>query len=181
MLSPVMMNEHVFDRIPADRYDLTAYLRWIWQTYFADSLCINNLSIEYCYPWKTRLGLIRLSLDATLTFIGINTLLQMQQVPEYVLITTIAHEIAHYIHGFGSPLEPRYRHPHANRVVERELEQRGLDEYLRCCNEWIDKYWYSFYDMQRATGWAGIRGLIARHIEAANSMYHRKRHASGFL
>jgi hypothetical protein len=159
MLSPVMMNEHSFDRMFVDRYDLTTYLRWIWQTYFADSPCINNLSIEYCYPWKARLGLIRLSLDATLTFIGVNTLLYMQQVPECVLITTIAHEIVHYIHGFGSPLAPRYRHPHANQVVERELEQRGLAESLLCCNEWIDKYWYSFYDMQRATGWAGIQGV----------------------
>lgn len=159
MLLPVMMNEHTFDRMPVDKYDLAAYLRWIWQTYFADSLCVNNLDIAYCYPWKARLGLIRLSLDATLTFIGVNTLLCMQQVPEYVLITTIAHEVVHYIHGFGSPLVPRYRHPHSNRVVERELEQRGLAESLGYCNEWIDKYWYSFYDMQRATGWAGIQGV----------------------
>lgn len=158
MLSPVMMNEHTLEQMPIDRYDLTAYLRWIWQTYFADIPCVNNLEIEYCYPWKTRLGLIRLSLDATLTFIGVNTLLCMQQVPEYVLVITIAHEVVHYIHGFGSPLVPRYRHPHANHVVEQELEQRGLAESLACCNEWIDKSWYSFYDMQRAAGWVGIQG-----------------------
>jgi hypothetical protein len=71
----------------------------------------------------------------------------------YVLITTIAHELVHYAHGFGSPLPRQHKYPHANGVVERELASRALSEYLYCCNQWIDKYWYSFYDMQRASGW----------------------------
>lgn len=157
MLTSIMMNEHAV--LPLNRYDLSGYLQWIWHTYFSDSPRVNDIIIDYGYPWKGRLGLIRLSLDATVTFIGINTLLQLQQVPEYVLITTIAHELVHYIHGFGSPLPRRYQHPHANHVVDRELEQRDLGKYLHYCNEWIDKYWYSFYDMQRATGWAGMQGV----------------------
>lgn len=139
-----------------DRLDLHGYLDWIWQHFFADCLHVNTITIDYSYPWKGRLGLIRLSLDSTITFIGINSLLQLSQVPEFVLITTIAHELVHYIHGFGSPLPRPYQHPHAGHVVERELERRELGEHLRCCNEWIDNYWYSFYDMQRAVGWAGI-------------------------
>jgi hypothetical protein len=58
---------------------------------------------------------------------------------------------------FGSPLAQRDRHPYAKQAVEHELELRGSTESLHCCNEWIDKYWYSFYDMQRATDWAGIQ------------------------
>jgi hypothetical protein len=135
-----------------DKHDLYAYLDWIWMHYFADCLRVNTIVIDYAYPWKSRLGLIRLSLDSTLTFIGINRLLQLPQVPEFVLITTIAHELVHYIHGFGSPLPQSYKHPHANRVVDHELERRQLGEYLRCCNEWIDNQWYSFYDMQRELG-----------------------------
>lgn len=158
MIPSVLIKEPTSYTRPTDRYQVSDYLQWLWHNYFADSPRVNEVTIAYCYPWKGRLGLIRLSVDATMTFIGINTLLQMSQIPEYVLITTIAHELVHYIHGFGSPLPRRYKHPHANKVVDRELEQRDLGEYLHACNEWIDNYWYSFYDMQRAAGWAGIQG-----------------------
>src|SRR2546426_10258123 len=100
--------------IPADQSDvstpllpgrnLTQYLDWIWQRYFTDIARVNEVLISYCYPWKSRLGLIRLSIDKTRSFIGINSLLQLSLVPECVLITTIAHELVHYTHGFGSPL-----------------------------------------------------------------------------
>jgi len=138
--------------------DLTAYLDQIWRDHFADLPHVNDVRIGYCYPWKSRLGLIRLSLDQMTSFIGINSLLQFQQVPEYVLTTTIAHELTHYAHGFGSPLPRLWKHPHANKVVDRELERRELGEQLRCCTEWIDKQWYPFYDMQRESGWVGILG-----------------------
>ncbi|QBD80495.1 hypothetical protein EPA93_32790 [Ktedonosporobacter rubrisoli] len=130
--------------------DLAYYLDQIWQNYFVDIARVNDVHIDYCYPWKSRLGLIRLSLDQKSTFIGINSLLQLRQVPEYVLVTTIAHELTHYAHGFGSPLPRACKHPHANKVVERELERRNLGEQLRCTDAWIDKYWYPFYDAQHA-------------------------------
>lgn len=135
---------------PAGRQDLTSYLDRIWQRYFADLPRVNDVQIDYYYPWKSRLGLIRLSQDQTISFIGINTLLQLPEAPEYVLTVTIAHELAHYAHGFGSPLPRLCKHPHANKVVDRELERRALGEQLYYCNEWIDKHWYSFYDMQRS-------------------------------
>ncbi|HTI13042.1 MAG TPA: hypothetical protein VL461_00530 [Dictyobacter sp.] len=143
---------------PDNRMELTKYLNWIWQTYFTDVPRINTVEIAYCFHWKSRLGLIRLSLDSTLTFIGINTLLQVATIPDEILLITIAHEMVHYTHGFGSPLPRQHKHPHANQIVERELEQRGLGISLRNCNEWIDKYWYSFYDMQRASGWTDTTG-----------------------
>lgn len=137
--------------IDANRKDLTGYLFFIWSTYFADTPRVNEVHIAYSYPWKSRLGLIRLSLDNVMTFIGINELLQHPHVPDYVLLTTIAHELVHYKHGFGSPLPRQYKHPHANRIVDRELEARQLGEPLRSCNEWIDRHWYAFYDRQRAS------------------------------
>lgn len=139
----------------------TLYLNQIWQEYFSDVPRVNIVEIAYCHPWKRRLGLIRLSLDSTKTFIGINALLEHQQVPEYVLITTIAHELTHYAHGFGSPLPRIYKHPHANNIVNRELEQRGLGELARKCDDWIDKQWFTFYDMEREAGWMGIRSIGA--------------------
>jgi hypothetical protein len=138
------------------RKNLTQTLDTIWQTYFLDIPRVNMVEIAYSHPWKQRLGLIRLSLDNTKTFIGINTLLQLHEVPEHVLITTIAHELTHYAHGFGSPLPRIFAHPHANNVVERELEQRGLGEMAQLCDNWIDKQWFTFYDMQRGSGRGGI-------------------------
>ena len=131
--------------------DLNTYLDAIWRQYFSDIPCVNTVEIAYCYPWKRRLGLIRLSLDNSTTFIGINSLLQHQEVPQYILITTIAHELTHYAHGFGSPLPRISTHPHANNVVNRELEQRGLGKYAQLCDQWIDEHWFSFYTSHRGT------------------------------
>jgi hypothetical protein len=134
-----------------DERNVTQYLERIWQEYFADIPRVNAVQIAYCSPWKMRLGLIRLSLDNATTFIGINSLLRLVQVPECVLITTIAHELVHYAHGFGSPLPRLYPHPHAHDIVEQELEQRALGELLRYSNTWIDDEWHSFYATQRAS------------------------------
>jgi hypothetical protein len=134
---------------PSLERDLTLYLDSIWQEHFPDIARVNEVGIAYSYPWKRRLGLIRLSLDNVTSFIGINTLLQHPSVPEHVLITTVAHELVHYAHGFGSPLPRLYQHPHANNVVNRELEQRGLGELVRQCDEWIDEQWFAFYQLYR--------------------------------
>ena len=137
--------------------DVKNYLETIWQRYFADVPCENEVQIAYCMPWKTRLGMIRMTLDETLSFIGVNALLQHPGVPEYVLVTTIAHELVHYAHGFGSPLPRLYEHPHANNVVNKELAQRGLQEYVELSNEWIDTHWFAFYKKERDSGWANRR------------------------
>ena len=136
--------------------DPTIYLESIWRTYFADVPRVNEVEIAYCRPWKRRLGLIRLSLDNSTSFIGVNALLQIVQVPEYVLITTIAHELTHYAHGFGSPLPRLYEHPHANNVVKCELERRDLGTTLELCNSWIDNEWFAFYDREREQGWLNL-------------------------
>jgi hypothetical protein len=113
-----------------------------------------------------------MSLDEAVSFIGVNALLQHRFVPEYVLITTIAHEMVHYAHGFGSPLPRPYVHPHANNVVNNELEKRGIGNYVQQCDAWIDKEWFAFYDTQRKSGWAEIPGVrpsrrYARDVERA--------------
>ncbi|GHO44367.1 hypothetical protein [Ktedonospora formicarum] len=141
--------------------DLNVYIDRIWQTYFSDIQPVNEVRIGYCYPWKTRLGVIRMTVDESLSFIGINSLLQMAKVPECVLVTTIAHELVHYVHGFGSPRPRICQHPHANGVVDNELEKRSLGKQLSHCNDWIDREWYPFYDNQRDAGW--VSWLSARY------------------
>ena len=132
------------------------YLDEIWRTYFADVSHVNQVEISYCQPWKRRLGLIRLSLNNSVSFIGLNSLLQIPQLAEYILTTTIAHELTHYAHGFGSLLPRLYEHPHANNVVKQELESRGLGETMRLCDEWIDNEWFAFYDREREAGWKNL-------------------------
>lgn len=152
---------HIYDILPFSlegERNLSAYLDAIWERYFADVPRVNDVYITYCYPWKSRLGLIRLALDNSHSLIGVNTLLQHQQVPLSLLITTIAHELVHYAHGFGSPLPRLYEHPHADGIVERELEQRSLGDYLQHSNTWIDEQWYPFYERQRALGWSEVIG-----------------------
>ena len=131
------------------RQNLPLYLSSVWQHYFSDVSHANEIEIAYCRPWKSRLGLIRMSLDSTRSFIGINSLLQHKMVPDCVLITTIAHELVHYTHGFGSPLPQLFEHPHADNIVEKELARRGLSDALLECDTWIDEHWYAFYEEQR--------------------------------
>ena len=143
-------NEAVDDTVQkASGRDLYSYLETIWQRYFADVPRVNAVEIAWEQPWKTRLGLIRMTLDEATSFIGVNALLQHPYTPDYLLVTTIAHELAHYAHGFGSPLPRQFVHPHANNVVNRELERRGLGEYLHLSDEWIDAHWFDFYREQR--------------------------------
>lgn len=153
----------VSNRLPVTRggeaenwRDPTLYLENIWNRYFSDVPRINQVDIAYCRPWKRRLGQIRMSLDSRISRIEVNSLLQFSPIPECVLITTIAHELAHYTHGFGSPLPRLYPYPHANHVVDRELEHRGLSETLRLCNAWIDQHWFSSYEETRDAGWPGL-------------------------
>ena len=156
MLSTTDFHRTPLQPLAVSRQQLTRYLDSIWHEYFSDIPRLNAVDIAYCQPWKRRLGLIRLSLDGTKSFIGINALLQLQEVPDCVLSITIAHELTHYAHGFGSPLPRIFEHPHANNIVQRELIRRGLGELASKCDDWIDKQWFSFYDMQREAGWAGI-------------------------
>jgi hypothetical protein len=53
-------------------------------------------------------------------------------------------------------------------IVNRELEQRGLGELARQCDEWIDKYWFPFYDIERGSGRTGIDDSHRRHATFAN-------------
>lgn len=78
------------------------------------------------------------------TVITINSLFKDENIPEYVVIGTIAHELAHYAHGFHSPLEQRFKTPHAGGVVHAELKKRGLGEIEKESKEWLKKNWQSY-------------------------------------
>lgn len=143
---------------------LAEQLAHIWATYFPDVARVNDVTVRFVREGKTRLGWIALSESGRSTLIGINGLLALPDVPQYVCHVTIAHELVHYAHGFGSPLPCCFVDPHAGGVVERELEVRGLGALLQWSDEWSTRHWFSFYDDHRGTLRRRVRvpaGLVA--------------------
>lgn len=124
---------------------LDAELDYLWNTHFRDVTRANVVKIQFAKEWKARLGMITLSASGRTTYIGINSLLCNRQVPWYVPTVTIAHELVHYTHGFGSPLQRKYRHPHKGGVVAKELKARGLEIEHHLFSNWITDHWHSFY------------------------------------
>ncbi|MCL5264160.1 MAG: hypothetical protein M1343_03030 [Chloroflexi bacterium] len=123
------------------RYELD----YIWDAYFRDVMRVNVVKIQFSREWKARLGMITLSASGHTTHIGINSLLRNRQAPWFVPMITIAHELVHYAHGFGSPLPREHAHPHRGGIVARELERRGLGEEHRMWLKWVCEDWHSFY------------------------------------
>jgi hypothetical protein len=117
----------------------------IWRHYFADVPRINSVDVSFRRPWMRRLGVISLSEDAQTTRIGLNSLLAHRDVPYCLPLITVAHELVHYGHGFGSPLPRRFSHPHRGGIVTTELRARGLADELDEYGRWIQQHWWSFY------------------------------------
>jgi hypothetical protein len=129
---------------------LSEQLDHIWSTWFSDVAPITPVSIRFVRPWKTRLAVIYLSDNETRSFIGVNRYLRDSRVPYPICLVTIAHELTHYAHGFGSHHRRRYRHPHRGNVVQRELRKRGLGAELRFYTDWTNDVWYDILpDLQR--------------------------------
>jgi hypothetical protein len=125
---------------------LVDQLEGIWATYYADVDRVTPVSIRYVRPWKRRLAVIYLTDDDKQTFIGVNRVLRDPRVPYTVFLVTLAHELAHYAHGFGSHHPRRYQHPHRGNVIQRELRRRGLGNELRFYTEWTSDSWFDLLD-----------------------------------
>jgi len=124
---------------------LADLLEQIWERHFADTPRVNRVRVSFGGAWKSRLGLITMSEDQQTSYIQVNALLSHLQIPEYVTFITIAHEMVHYAHGFGSPLPRRYKHPHRGGIVKRELTRRGIVREYNLYDEWVYDHWYDFH------------------------------------
>ncbi len=127
-----------------DRW-LEQLLDLIWTNHFSDTPRLNHVHVSFGAAWKSRLGLITMSEDEETTYIQVNALLRLAEVPEYVAKITVAHEMVHYAHGFGSPLPRRYKHPHRGGIVRRELVNRGLALEYELYDTWVYTHWYDMY------------------------------------
>lgn len=78
------------------------------------------------------------------SFITITGYFRDLLVPEYVVLATLAHELVHYAHGFSSPLEKKFEHPHKGKIVQRELLKRGLGDIHYDSEKWLKKEWKNY-------------------------------------
>lgn len=120
----------------------------IWDKYFPDVPQDNDVRIVWGRRARTRLGSIKAG-EKRLgkhpeTIITINSLFKDVNIPEYVVLATIAHELSHYAHGFHSPIERKYKNPHEGGVVHKEMNDRGLERILKAQKKWLKENWREY-------------------------------------
>ena len=117
---------------------------------------IHFSDVAQGYPITTRFGIRArnrfgsIGARSRTTIILVNRLFADPFVPTFVVDGTLAHELAHYAHGYGSGLPLLYRDPHRGGIVDKELELRGLGEVNRKAEQWRKFYWETFYQTRCA-------------------------------
>ena len=116
----------------------------IWQLFFTEVERKNKIIIKFKGKWKNKFGHIKLLRDKS-TEIAINSLFKHEEVPEYMLDLTIAHELVHYMHGFQSPHPRLFKYPHQGGIVNKELKKRGFRDALLLERKVFRKEWPEIY------------------------------------
>ncbi len=115
----------------------------IWSIFFPEIKRENKVVIKFKGKSRDRFGYIKKVKDSTL--IVINSLFRHEKVPEFIIYNTIAHELVHYMHGFNSPLNKKYKYPHRGGIVEKELRKKGFDSLIKKEKEWVKNEWEKVY------------------------------------
>lgn len=120
----------------------------IWAKNFSDVPRTRGVNIFFGRKAMKRLGSIREKEcekpKQTKTKILINGYFRDKTIPDFVIDATIAHELCHYVHGFGSPLPQMCRYPHRGGKVDREMETRGLTMLAEKEDRWLSKNWFKY-------------------------------------
>ncbi len=136
----------------------------IWEEHFPDVPRKNLVIAKYGKYSKQRLGSIKwvrdfkgiksfykkfkdehdAQDDKRITLIILTRYFTNPQIPSFVIKTTLAHELAHYAHGFNSPLEKKYKFPHQGKIIQKELERRGLGKEYILSEKWLKENWAKF-------------------------------------
>lgn len=120
-------------------------LRMVWNRYFQDVERANDVVIGFGRRAGARLGsIVREPRGAKRSIITITGYFRDRTVPDFVVDTVIAHELAHYTHGFSSPHKQLHRHPHSGGVVSKELRARGMGDALKLQRKWLKLHWRNF-------------------------------------
>lgn len=149
-----------------DKY-LVQLLDDIWDQHFSDVPQTNIVRIVYGRKAKNRLGSIRVDPnDREVSIITINGLFRDEVIPENIIKATIVHELSHYAHGFNSPLQQKFRHPHAGGVMRREFKERGLEDLYLEQRKWLKEHWPGF--VQR--NWGLSRGSRSADVKKSTKV-----------
>ena len=131
-----------------DDFWLNKRMLELWQLKFMDVPMLNQVKIRFKGKWKTKFGHIKMRNG--ITDIVINSLFKHEEVPQYIIDLTIAHELVHYSHGFQSPLERRYNYPHQGGIVRKELKKRGFKDMLQLEKKIFRKEWPEMFKKIKA-------------------------------
>lgn len=133
----------------------------LWENHFCDVPRQNLVVIKFGKYSKRQLGSIKLAREGTkikglmkkredelhaqdiqsVTVITITRYFQHDIVPEFIIRSIIAHELCHYTHGFHSPLQKQFDHPHQGNVINKELAKRDLLEEQVKADIWLKENW----------------------------------------
>jgi hypothetical protein len=138
----------------------------LWDDHFSDVPRKNLVLIMFGKYARRQLGCIKLANnntkvkgllrkklddyeiqdDKSISVIIVTRYFQEDFIPDFVVRSTIAHELCHYTHGFNSPLEKLFDKPHQGNIVKKELKKRGLlGEYIRA-EKWLKENWRDVLD-----------------------------------
>ncbi len=124
---------------------LALRMNQIWEMLFPEVDRLNNVVVRFKGKWKNKFGHIK-RLKNRDTEIAINALFKDIRVPEYIIDLTIAHELVHYYHGFNSPHDRKYRHPHKGGIVDRELRKRGFSHMMLKEKHFVRNEWMPIFN-----------------------------------
>lgn len=119
-------------------------LESLWRAYYSDVPSGYPIAIHFGPRARYRYGSIY-SVGSQ-CHILINRLFAHPDVPDYVIDATICHELAHYVHGYGSGLAKRYAHPHRGGVVDKEMQARNCWHFEEQACTWRKEHWKGLYD-----------------------------------
>ena len=122
---------------------LNSRFRNIWDDFYSETPVGYPISVMFGRAARYRFGSI--CAHGKQCKILINGLFAHPDVPEYVVDATLAHELAHYVHGYGSGLPKLHAHPHRGGVIDREMEKRGCLYLEHEASAWRKSNWAGFY------------------------------------
>ncbi|MBI2357238.1 hypothetical protein HYV12_04275 [Candidatus Dojkabacteria bacterium] len=132
-----------------DNHYLNNLLETIWDGYFQDVPRANLVTIGFGRRSYRQLGAIKSRKgDTSISNIVLTGYFTSLIVPEFVLVSTIGHELVHYSHGFNSPLPKLYSDPHRGNIVDKDMIRRGLHQELNDSKLWLAENWSNIIEVR---------------------------------
>ena len=141
---------------------LAEKLYYLWENHFVDVPRKNPVVIKFGKKSYRQLGSISWANSKTkgirplltqlnedyddkrISLITVTSYFKDEEIPEIVVMGTIAHEMIHYSHGFHSPLQQLYDHPHKGGIIRKDMYKRDLKEVYTFSKKWLKTTWRDY-------------------------------------